>query len=298
MNGGLNNRLNHKHNYKHNPSNNERHFNKYNNYNVNKNYYKQKTYVNNSNKNFNVHNNSIDNGIKDNPKQLVNDNYTNEDNLKNDAIFTINTPQETVSTDNERVAIASENKSFEILENNCRKNESVVKTQPIDTKDTEIRDKNEQIINNNLDDIVKSNTLSSSKIRGMAIFNETLVSYIYDTGSDITLVTKSLFDKIKRDYEYSRIHKYDGYPLKSFTGDVKIIGECTLDKCLFNEVILQNIKILVVDDQSTKINCIVGIDIMKQIPEFNNLLKETHTVINEMSRNVIKTYESVKKHEI
>ena len=116
------------------------------------------------------------------------------------------------------------------------------------------------------------NFSSKQKIKGLAIFNNTLVEYLYDSGSDTTLITENIFRKIQLEDQNTKLIQYYGKPLKSFTGEVKIIGQLVLHNCAFNHSDnLEHIKIIVTENQKSINGCIIGTDLMRIIPEFNNL---------------------------
>ena len=95
-----------------------------------------------------------------------------------------------------------------------------------------------------------TNGSTIKKIKGKAIFNKTLVEYLYDSGSDTTLITEELFKQIQLEDKNTKLMKYNGKPLKSFTDEVKIIGELILNNCSFNQSDnLKNIRIIVTKNQ-------------------------------------------------
>ena len=92
--------------------------------------------------------------------------------------------------------------------------------------------------------------------------------------------------------------QYTGKPLKSFTSEVKIIG-LNLDKCSFNQTDkLNDVKIIVTENQELMNGCIIGTDLMKQIPEFGSAMQQLEETIKNMSQNVIKRYEIIRNKKI
>ena len=63
----------------------------------------------------------------------------------------------------------------------------------------------------------KCNYKSYKKVKGFAIFNNTLIEYLYDNGSDTTLITENLLRKIQLEDSNTKLVQYTGKPLKSFT---------------------------------------------------------------------------------
>ena len=122
------------------------------------------------------------------------------------------------------------------------------------------------------------------------------MEYLYDSGSDTTLITEELFKQIQLEDKNTKLVKYNGKPLKSFTDEVKIIGELILNNCSFNQSDnLKNIRIIVTKNQISTNKCIIGTDLMKQIPEFDNALNMIEETINKMSENVINRYNNQKE---
>jgi hypothetical protein len=92
--------------------------------------------------------------------------------------------------------------------------------------------------------------------------------------------------------------QYTGKKLKSFTSEVKIIGQLNLDKCSFNQTDnLNDVKIVVTEDQESMNGCIIGTDLMKQIPEFDSAMQQLEETIKNMSQNVIKRYEIIRNKQ-
>jgi hypothetical protein len=144
----------------------------------------------------------------------------------------------------------------------------------------------------------KENFSSKQKIKGIAIFNNTLVEYLYDSGSDTTLITENLFRKIQLEDKNTKLVQYYGKPLRSFTGEVKILGQLILHNCAFNHSDqLEKIKIIVTENQKSINGCIIGTDLMRIIPEFNDSMQKLEETIDSMSKNVLKRYSIVNKPE-
>ena len=161
---------------------------------------------------------------------------------------------------------------------------------------SDIETKNVISINQNATS--KENYLTKRKIKGLAIFNNTLVEYLYDSGSDTTLITENLFRKIQLEDKNTRLIQYQGKPLKSFTGEVKILGQLILHNCAFNQSDhLENVNIIVTENQKSINGCIIGTDLMKIIPEFNDSMQMLEATIDNMSKNVLIRYSIINKQK-
>ena len=87
---------------------------------------------------------------------------------------------------------------------------------------------------------------NNKRIKGLAIFNKTLVEYLYDSGADITIITEKIFKKIQTEDENTKIETYTGNQIKSFTSETQILGQVILKNCFFNHTDqIQNVKVIV-----------------------------------------------------
>ncbi len=87
---------------------------------------------------------------------------------------------------------------------------------------------------NNSNQQTKSNQVSTyksnvnhKKIKGYAIFNNTLVEYLYDTGADTSIIQQCLYEKILIEDQQTKLMEYNGN-LRSVTTEIKTIGKTNL----------------------------------------------------------------------
>jgi hypothetical protein len=133
------------------------------------------------------------------------------------------------------------------------------------------------------------------KLKGFAIFNKTLVEYLYDIGADTTIIQEKIFKQIQIKNKSTQLEIYTGNRIKSFTTEIKILGQIILNKCAFNQSDShKNIKIIVTENQTSTNECIIGTDLMEQIPDFNNYMQLIEQKIKTMSDDIFKRY-SVEK---
>ena len=138
------------------------------------------------------------------------------------------------------------------------------------------------------------NINSNKRIKGSAIFNKTLVENLYDSGEDETIITENVFRKIQMEDEETNLEVYTGSKIKSFTSETQILGQMALKSCYFNQMDqLENVKVIVTGNQNSNNACIVGTDLMKRIPEFNDSLQKKEEMINKISKQVIERYEKI-----
>ena len=94
----------------------------------------------------------------------------------------------------------------------------------------------------------------------------TICVYLYDSGADITIITEKIFKKIQTEDENTKIETYQ----------------------------IQNVKVIVTGNHCSNYTCIVGTDLMKKIPEFNDSLQKIEEMVNKMSKQVVARYERAK----
>ncbi len=58
------------------------------------------------------------------------------------------------------------------------------------------------------------------KIKGFAIFNKTLVEYLYDTGADTTIIQEKIFEQIQIKGKTTLLEIYTRNRIKSFTTEI------------------------------------------------------------------------------
>ncbi|RNA01093.1 hypothetical protein BpHYR1_038402, partial [Brachionus plicatilis] len=128
--------------------------------------------------------------------------------------------------------------------------------------------------------------LKNDRIIGNAIFNKTLVCYLFDTGADKTIINHKLYQKIKREDSSTKLVEFNGYKLKSCSSELKIYGQINLNNCQVtanqNET-LKNVSILVTNHNSVH-DCLLGRDILNRvnIPLLNTRVIKTK--VDEFSK--------------
>ena len=138
-----------------------------------------------------------------------------------------------------------------------------------------------------------NNQLATKRYRiiGFAIFNNSLIEYLYDTGADTTIIQESFYKKILAEDQTTELVQYNGKPLKSFTTEIKVIGKLILKQCIFNDSNKStNVELVVTEDQQCLNKCIIGTDLMSKIPVFKNLLDQAEETIKTMSDDIIQQY--------
>jgi hypothetical protein len=121
----------------------------------------------------------------------------------------------------------------------------------------------QSIINNKHNIQSINQRIKSSRIHGYAIFNKSLINYLYDTGANTSIIQMRMFNQIIKDDPTTQIIEYKG-KLKSYTTDIKTFGQILLNQCSFNRTDShKGVKIIITENQETLNTCIIGTDLMK-----------------------------------
>lgn len=128
-------------------------------------------------------------------------------------------------------------------------------------------------------------------IGGQALFNNTLVDYMCDSGADLTIIDEKTFLLIKR-HDPDTVLESSNRKLTSVSGEIKVLGTLRLKRCLIApEFDLKNTNILVTENVSGY-QCLLGRDIIKRIPALKQKLEGIHTILKEYSSVVMKIFKS------
>ena len=123
-------------------------------------------------------------------------------------------------------------------------------------------------------------------IRGRAIFNETLVDYLCDGGADLTIINKKLFEKIKKQAQYTVLEPYYGKRLSSCTSNITVLGIIKLKKCIVDpNTALKDIEIIVTDHSATH-ECLLGRDILYRVPKLREHMEAMKKEVDTWSNHV------------
>ena len=123
-------------------------------------------------------------------------------------------------------------------------------------------------------------------IKGIAIFNSTVVDYFCDAGAFRSIISADLFEKIHHDSPGTKLEPYTDKPLRSVNSDPKIVGSIRLDRCLMSaELQLRNTVLLVAQDLTGQ-SGILYQDWAAKIPKLSRVLKNIEKAVQEMSASI------------
>ncbi|CAF1141789.1 unnamed protein product, partial [Brachionus calyciflorus] len=139
---------------------------------------------------------------------------------------------------------------------------------------------------------------------GKAIFNNSLVSYFFDTGASCTIINEPLYVKIKKEDPGTILEPYTGKPLWSCNKKLTVYGQICLRNCQITGDCLKNVTVIVTNHKS-QYECLLGRDLMKKVPNFDvtltNMEKDIKTSavnITELHNSMIKTENTIEPSEI
>ena len=136
---------------------------------------------------------------------------------------------------------------------------------------------------------------SNSAIKGKAIFNNTLVEYLCDGGADLSIINVKLYHEILRQAPKTTIKPYQGKPLASCTGEIKVKGVIVLDRCILVPKVskwLEKVEIIVTEHTSSN-QCLIGRDIINRVPELRKKMEAMKSLIDEWSQEIINYYQEI-----
>ncbi|CAF0798446.1 unnamed protein product [Brachionus calyciflorus] len=125
--------------------------------------------------------------------------------------------------------------------------------------------------NQNLSEVSLIQAENIPVLTGKAIFNKTLASFLFDTGAGTTVINELLYVRIKKKEPKTVLEPFNGKPIYSCKKRLYVYGQVMLRNCQITEnpeESLKKVRVIVTNHKS-KHECLLGRDIMKQIPSFN-----------------------------
>ena len=142
----------------------------------------------------------------------------------------------------------------------------------------------------------KTNKNIIEPIIGQAIFNGTIVNYLCDGGADVTIINEKLLEKLTGKNQ-TAIIPYKGNQINSCSGKITIFGTVNVEECIIDP----NLKLpevqLIATNQNSKHECILGRDLMDQIPSLKVQINEMKKIVKNMSEAVKERYKVMKSQQ-
>ncbi|CAF1108619.1 unnamed protein product, partial [Brachionus calyciflorus] len=128
------------------------------------------------------------------------------------------------------------------------------------------------------------------RIVGKALFNNTLVNYLCDTGADRSIINIKTFNLIRR-YDPNTVMKpYEGGKLNSCKNKMKIFGVVYLKRCLIVPSYNLENTMVIVTENITDYDCLIGRDLINKIPYLKKQFFSVNSTLNEMSEKIKKIF--------
>ena len=152
-------------------------------------------------------------------------------------------------------------------------------------------DNNKNKVNNinkkegNKSEICAEDADSGDLIMGLAIFNNSIVDYMLDTGAGVTVIGSQLYEKIVEECPGCKLEQYDN-KLSSANSELKVKGLLRLERCMISTKLdLEDAKVVVVEDLKG-LSCLVGRDWIGRIPHLKDTYKEQVELIQKMKKEL------------
>ncbi len=130
---------------------------------------------------------------------------------------------------------------------------------------------NSDIVKNQRNPIIASmgqqpESKTSPAITGKVLFNQVVVPYLCDTGADLTVISRAVYERMNTPKEPVLLRVYSGPRIKSFDNKIsKVLGAVCVKKCaVAKDCVVKNAKVLVLED-IPQYKCIMGRDLIKVI---------------------------------
>ena len=121
------------------------------------------------------------------------------------------------------------------------------------------------------------------------ITGDNLVNYLCDSGADKAIINENLFNKIKSVNANKAVVPYNAKLIQSCSGEIKVFGTITVSQLIINpNKILKSAK-LIATNHTSKYPCILGTDLINDIPKLKSHLYNIKDAVNSIT-NEVKSY--------
>ncbi len=109
----------------------------------------------------------------------------------------------------------------------------------------------------------------TTPIQGKMLLNQLMVSYLFDTGAELTVIARETYEKLNTAEDPIILREYSGPRICSVDGKVKVLGAINVKKCMIaDDCTVFNAKIIVLDKVQQH-DCLMGRDLIQRIPRLN-----------------------------
>ena len=109
---------------------------------------------------------------------------------------------------------------------------------------------------------------NAQRIVGTAVMDDVLVTYLYDSGADETIVNEALFSRLQAKNPMLKLTPYEGPLVKSCSGPMVIRGFAFVRTCIIDptdDKALRDVRLIVAVHKSSY-ECILGRDLISRVP--------------------------------
>ena len=123
-------------------------------------------------------------------------------------------------------------------------------------------------------------------IQGEMLIGNEMVEYLCDPGAALTVISSRLYERINTITKPIPLRPYIGQPLTSCNLKIKILGEVVLDRCTLSlDFSVKNIRMVVMENL-THYECLMGRDMIARIPIFSRPVEELRDSVNRCTENL------------
>ncbi len=136
-------------------------------------------------------------------------------------------------------------------------------------------------------------TSPASPIQGKMLLNKTVVSYLFDTGAELTVISRETYNKLNTEKNPIILREYSGPRICSVDGHVDVLGAINIGTCVIaTDCTISNAKMIVLD-KIQQHDCLMGRDLIQRIPILNGPTQSIKSKVKEFSDNLLANLESL-----
>jgi len=140
---------------------------------------------------------------------------------------------------------------------------------------------------------------TSPAITGKVLFNQVVVPYLCDTGADLTVISRAVYERMNTPKEPVLLRVYSGPRIKSFDNKIsKVLGAVCVKKCaVAKDCVVKNAKVLVLED-IPQYECIMGRDLINRIPRLNKASLELRSAVESCAEDLLANLDEIVESQL
>ena len=104
------------------------------------------------------------------------------------------------------------------------------------------------------------------------------------------MISRETFDKIRGEEPLTELEPYNGGTLRSASGPIEVCGTVQLRQCMMSEEQQASQPKIIVVKELANHDCLVGRDLMQQVPVLRDHLEQLRSTVQDMSTSVERKY--------